>query len=496
VEPNSRTRNISRGLGSLTIQNVVTSVLAFLFLAALLRLTSPIEYTAYSSVLVTIGVAVIVSTFALHFAAARYLSLFLEEDEKKAWAVAKSILILSLVFSGTATVVFEFLTPYLSFYFMRNTHWTLLFELGGLWLFEYSFSTILQGIIQGMRKYSLLAKMLIISRIAMLGFAIVTLELYHDTYFAIVAWIIYYFVLIAWPLRHISKYIFQRFDSSYYRLVMKYSTPLAIAAIFGIISTSGDSIVIGGYTNSLGPYSAAVQISATLGVVIVTPLMTTFLPEVSSSSKDNTKVAQGVRLAVRFLTLGLLPASLLMASLSVQLLFLFSGGGSYLSAVQALQLMAGTYLFYGAQLMITSLLQAIDRTVQVLIVVAVAAVTDFGLAVLLVPSLGMIGGATSRALEALIGLIIAVYFVRRYFVNLDSKIFYLKGLLASLLPFAIVLALSSFVSDRTLTLIPYSIIGVLAFLACIKTMKILSNEDRIFICHLLPSQLHKFLDYI
>jgi O-antigen/teichoic acid export membrane protein len=483
-DPNLRSKKISRGLGSLTIQNIVTSGLAFIFLAVLLRLTSPVDYTAYSSVLVTVGVAVTVSTFALQYAAARYVSLFLEEDEKRAWAVAKSVVALSLTFSAVATAIFEISSPYLSF------------ELGGLWFFGYSMSTVLQGIIQGMKRYLLLAKMIVVSRLAMLVFAIVTVGIYHSTVFAILAWIIYYAILIVWPLWEISPNIFQRYDKSYYRTITKYSAPLAIAAVLGIISSSGDSIILGGYTNSLGTYNAAIQISTTLGLIIVTPLITTLLPETSSSSKDVKQVEYGVRLAIRFLMLALLPASLLMAGLSRQLLFLFSGGGSYLAGVGALEIIAGTYFFWGMQTAIFSVLQAVGRTIQALVVGTVSATVDIGLSFLLIPSMGLIGGATSRALEALVGLIVAMYLIRQYLGNLDSLLFYIKMIFASIIPLGVVYALSSFLSSRTITLIPYSIIGFVVFLLCAKAMRVIDTEDKNFISHLLPKQLHKFLKYI
>jgi O-antigen/teichoic acid export membrane protein len=495
-DPNLRSKKISRGLGSLTIQNIVTSGLAFIFLAVLLRLTSPVDYTAYSSVLVTVGVAVTVSTFALQYAAARYVSLFLEEDEKRAWAVAKSVVALSLTFSAVATAIFEISSPYLSIYFMKNAHWTFSFELGGLWFFGYSMSTVLQGIIQGMKRYLLLAKMIVVSRLAMLVFAIVTVGIYHSTVFAILAWIIYYAILIVWPLWEISPNIFQRYDKSYYRTITKYSAPLAIAAVLGIISSSGDSIILGGYTNSLGTYNAAIQISTTLGLIIVTPLITTLLPETSSSSKDVKQVEYGVRLAIRFLMLALLPASLLMAGLSRQLLFLFSGGGSYLAGVGALEIIAGTYFFWGMQTAIFSVLQAVGRTIQALVVGTVSATVDIGLSFLLIPSMGLIGGATSRALEALVGLIVAMYLIRQYLGNLDSLLFYIKMIFASIIPLGVVYALSSFLSSRTITLIPYSIIGFVVFLLCAKAMRVIDTEDKNFISHLLPKQLHKFLKYI
>jgi len=277
---------------------------------------------------------------------------------------------------------------------------------------------------------------------------------------------------------------------------MKYSTPLAIGAILGIVSSSGDAIVVGGYTSSLGPYNTAIQISATLGLVLVTPLMTALLPETSSSSKDDAKVAYGLRLAIRFLVLGLLPVSLLMAGLSSQLLSLFSGGGSYLSAVGALQIMTATYLFFGGQAVVYSVLQALGRTAQAMIVGLTAAAADIGLALILVPSAGMLGGATSRALEALIGLIVAIYFARKYFASLDSKSFYLKAFVASIPPFAAVLALTDFVSSRTLSLIPYTIVWLVVFVGCLKVMKVMNDEDRSFISNLLPKSLHKFLRHL
>ncbi len=496
VDADSRTRNVSRGLGSLAVQNIITSVLAFVFLATLVRLTSPNAYTAYSSVLVSVSVGVTVSTFALQYAAARYVALFLKEDEKKAWAVAKSIIVLSLVFSLLATIVFELLSPELSLYFMKTTRWTSLFILGGFYLFAYSFSSILQGVIQGMKMYTFLAWIITISRILMLGFAFITLELYHNIGFGIIAWVIYYAILILWPIRKIMPQIFQKSDQSYHRTVMKYSIPLAIATILGIISTSGDSIVIGGYTHSLGAYNLAIQISASLFLIVITPLTTALLPEATSSSGSSDQVSNVVRLSIRFLVLGLLPASLLLAALAPQLLSLFSGGGAYLSAIGPLEIISATYIFYGVQLMVYSILQAIGHTVQALIAGIAAAVADVGFALLLIPGFGMNGGASSRALETLMGTIVSLYFVRQYLGKLDSLAFYAKGIVASVVPFAAVYALSAFVSVRTLTLIPYSIIYAGLFLLCIKGLKVLNEEDRGFIAHLLPQSFKRLLQYL
>jgi O-antigen/teichoic acid export membrane protein len=495
-DPNFRTRNVSRGLGSLAIQNVITSILAFVFLSVLLRLTSPVDYTAYSSVLVSIGVAVTVSTFALQFAAARYIAMYSVQDEKKAWAVAKSIFVLSLIFSLAAAAAFEVISPELSTYFMKSTQFVSVFEIGGIWLFTLSLSTVIQGIIQGMKKYVLLAKMITISKVVMLVFAIVTLEVYHNIDFALASWILYCLILIIWPTTKIGWRLFQKSETGYYSEVMRYSAPLAITAIFGIVSASGDSIIIGGYTNSLGPYNTAILISGTLSLVLVMPLTTALLPEAASSLGKKLEISNVIRLAMRFMILGLLPSSLLMAALAKQLLSLFSGGGSYLSAQEALQIISITYIFCGVQSLMCSLLQAIGKTIRALISGIAAAVADAGIAFLLVPGLGMIGGATSRSLEALVGMIVSIYFVRRYLRNLDAPNFYVKGIVASLIPFIPVFSLSLFVSSKTLTLIPYSIIGVAIFLACVKSFNLLNEGDVNFFTHVIPGRFHFILEYI
>jgi O-antigen/teichoic acid export membrane protein len=157
---------------------------------------------------------------------------------------------------------------------------------------------------------------------------------------------------------------------------------------------------VGGYTSSLGVYNAAIQISASLAVVIITPLYTTLLPEASSSSTNGGGVSNVLRLSIPFLMLVLLPASLLVvAGLATQLLTLFSGGGSYLAAVSVLQIISVLYLFYGIQYVLTSILQNTGLTVQALIVGAAAALADLGFALLLVPSSGILEERLAESLK-------------------------------------------------------------------------------------------------
>ena len=153
-----------------------------------------------------------------------------------------------------------------------------------------------------------------------------------------------------------------------YAVILKYASPLGTAAIITVIASSADLVVVGGYLNSvsLGVYNAAVIISSILGALFVAPLTTALLPEISSSNSES-DISNGLRLAFRFTVLLVLPASMLVAALSNQLIEFFSGGGAYLAGSFSLELIALFYLFVALQTILVVLFMAIGKTVHAMI---------------------------------------------------------------------------------------------------------------------------------
>ena len=200
--------------------------------------------------------------------------------------------------------------------------------------------------------------------------------------------------------------------------------------------------------------------------------------------------------AFRFAALAVLPASLLVASVSTQLLEIFTGGGVYLLGTLTLQLIATFYVFVAVQTILLVLLQAVGKTVQVIIVGGVSAATDIGIAVLLVPHFGLAGAVTGKVAASLDGAVVSIYLARTYLKNLDKSSFYLKSSVAALIPFVIVFPLSFSISSRVLTVIPYTLLYCLLFLICAKILRLVSAEDRTFLRHTLPGPLRKFADYL
>jgi O-antigen/teichoic acid export membrane protein len=496
AQSDDRARNITRGISSLSIQNLGTSVLAFVLLFALIRFF-PDEFGIYSAVLLVVGIAGAFSSFGLQAASTRYVAFLRDKDEAESWAAAKSTLILTLILSVIVTLAYCLLSPYLSLFFTKSTQSTLVFLLGGLWLFVSSISSVVQGIIQGMKKYVLLAKMLFISRFVMVAFTIVVLLAYRDIVIPVLGWAIFYILIMVWSLKIVRKDLFSKKIGRYsFSTIMRYSFPLGIAGIIQVFASSSDSIVVGGYLSSvpLGIYTAAIQLTGVLSTVLMTPLTTAFFPETSSAA--DSELSNAFRLAIRFLMLSVLPASFMLAALSPQLITLFSGGINYSSGILPMESISIFYVFTGIQGVALYLLQSLGRTMHAMITVATGAIVDIGASIILVHYLGLEGAAISKISTALIGTLVAVYLVRAYARNLDRVGFYFKCLVSAAIPFAASLLLTSFVSSRTLTLIPYTLLSAFLFIVCLKFMKVLSEEDRRYISHLLPSFGQKILKLV
>jgi O-antigen/teichoic acid export membrane protein len=253
-----RIRNLTRGISSLIVQNIITILLGFVFLGALLRLLPAVDYGGYSGVQVSVAIATPIVLLGLQYAAARYVSLKDQEDWIRR---ARSVLKLSLLTTTLAPLLFALLAPYLSLYYMKTTSFADLFELGALWLFSISISTIFQAFVQGLKMYTALAKILLVSRAAMVAFTIIGLLLSPNVLISIVAWTIYSGIIVAWGLSILGREFFRAEGEkalqkqNHYSEILRYSLQLGIASIFVFISSYADVVIVGGY---LGPISLAI----------------------------------------------------------------------------------------------------------------------------------------------------------------------------------------------------------------------------------------------
>ncbi len=494
-----RAKKIASGIRSLTVQNLVNSVVGFVFLTMLLRLLTPSEYGLYSSIVLVTGIGSSVAFFGLQSAATRFVA-YMAHDEGESRVVSRSIVVLSLIFTSAATVVFVMLSPALSMYFTKSASSAWIFAASGAWLFSSTISGIFQGLVQGMKKYESLARVLISANLAMVCLTVLGLFEFHSVIVPIVGWVFYGLVISVWSLAITRKRLLvaapARARGRTVKQVLRYSIPLGIAGIVTVATGAADPLVVGGLLNEaqMGAYYAAIAISGGIGVMLFTPLNTAFFPETSSNANDPGKLTSGLRLAFRYTMLALIPVSFALVGLSKQMIRLFSGGAaSYLIANPSLQLMSFFFLFVAMQGILTSLLLSTGRTVQVMWIGVVTVVLDLALSVLLVPSFGILGAATSRIVVDIAGFLMAVYLTKAYLAGVADVGFHAKVIASSLIMLGVLFSLSKFLSNRTLTLGPYALIGAAVFLLCARGLQLLTEEDKRYLEHFMPASLGRLM---
>jgi len=493
-----RGRHIVRGIGSLTAQSALSAVLGLILLIALVRFLSKNDYGAYSAVSVTVGIASVVTGFGLGAAVVKFLPPAGGDKVGLQWGAAKASLYLTLVLATAGTFVLVAVAPYLSDYFLKTPSNAWVFYLGAAILFMTTVDNPFLGALQGMRKYGSFAKVLLGSRAAAVGMAVVGVALYHSLAIALAALAVYSALVLAAIVPPVWRPLTGADPGPYYGRVMSYALPLGVASIVSVIASNADIVVVGGYLNpgSLAVYYATIQVSSILSSLFVTPLVTTLFAETSFSSEREPEVKRGTSLALRFVSFTLLPASLLVAAMARQLFVLFSGGGSYTEGIPYLELILVFYAFAGIQNISISVLQGVGRTRQVLAVGAVTAIGEVVLSASLVPGLGLAGAAYSRVAMMVVGCIISIHYIMRYIPRPVDFGFYVRALLASVIPATAVYVPSVLISSRVLTLVPYTLLGLGIFIVCARGLKLVSAEDKTYLSHLLPGKLQRVLELL
>lgn len=484
-----RGRHVVRGIGSLTVQSLLSAVLGFVFLASLVRFLPQADYGTYASVQVTVGLAGTVSVFGLSSAVVYHLA-SKSEDPEAGWGAAKAALYLTVALSGVVSLVMAGIAAYLSSYFGKSTSLTWAFDLGALWLFSSSVATPFQAMLQGMRRYGSLARVLLVSRFLAVGLAIVGVAVFQSLAIAIASQVVYFALIISVSLPAVWGPLRRAKAKPYYPSAMRYASLLGLAGVVTTVAGNADIVIVGGYLSldSLAVYNAAIQISSVLSALFVSPLITALFAEASLSTDREAELKLGTGLALRFTMVTLLPASLLAAAMAPQLFGLFSGSGAYNQGVPYLQLITLLYVFAAVQSTSLSILQGVNQTRKVLLIGAVTALGEVAFSASLVPGYGLAGATYSRVIIFVVGCGLSLFYIRRYLPSPDLR-FVAKALGACVPPSVAVYALSALVSDRVLTLVPYTVLGALVFVGCAKVLRLLTEEDKSYLSHLIPGQL-------
>ncbi|WP_418749313.1 flippase [Faecalibacillus intestinalis] len=215
------------------------------------------------------------------------------------------------------------------------------------------------------------------------------------------------------------------------------------------IYTNLDNVMLGFMKTDVdvGLYTAAVKVKTIL-VSLVTSLGAVLLPRLSYYITVNKKdeFYALIRKAYSFVIVVALPLMLFTIFYARDCLIFLSGKG-FIDATLAMQIIAPTILLIGlSNLLGIQVLTPLNREKQLVYSVVAGAMADLILNIIFIPKMGAAGAAFGTLVAELVVLLVQIFYLKKLFFNIASKIQYWKVIIALILASVISIKLSSFVN--------------------------------------------------
>jgi O-antigen/teichoic acid export membrane protein len=452
---------------------VVSTVVMAVGIIVLARVLQPQDYGLYTIALAASGLIGTFRDWGMNSAMTKYMAQYSAEEKP---GRVRSILLAGLVFEVILGLALSFLSLLLSGFiaidiFRRPI--TALIEISSFTILAGAFSTAAQAAFTGWEQMKPNSVMLVFQAffravlcpvLVILGFGVsgavvgYTVGLLGGGLVGVFLMLKIYEGLsqkngFAEPLKvwETMKFMFQ------------YALPLSFSIIFNTFLLQFYNFIIAIYASNflIGNYAVATNFSVLLGF-LVAPIATMLFPAFSKldSDKDRETLKIVFQSSIKYSSLLVIPptvALIALANPAVSALF----GAKYASAPLFLALYAVNYLLtvfgvYSAG----ALIPGQGETGLFLKIAIVTAVTGITLAVLLVPTLGVVGLIITTILDGVPGLAIALHWIKKHYDASVDWASSAKILVSSALSGALTYFVVSFVS---LSSWPKLIIGLAVF---------------------------------
>lgn len=247
------------------------------------------------------------------------------------------------------------------------------------------------------------------------------------------------------------------------------------------IYTNLDNVMLGFMKTDVdvGLYTAAVKVKSIL-ISLVTSLGVVLLPRLSYYITVNKKdeFYALIRKAYNFVIVVALPLMLFTIFYARDCL-IFLSGKEFIGATLAMQIIAPTILLIGlSNLLGIQVLTPLNKEKQLVYSVVAGAIADLILNIIFIPKMGAAGAAFGTLVAELVVLLVQVFYLKRLFFDIASKMQYWKVIIALVLASETSINLSSFVNMIFLKLL---IAGV-SFFAVYGIVLLLSKEKFVKDC--------------
>src|SRR2546427_873345 len=391
--------NVPRGAAYPTTQQIITYATYFIFYALLARVLTTLEVTQTGVLLATQAAFVALTQLGLPSSATRYISSNIaRNDPETAGAVARTILKLCAMTGGAGFVIAAIVSPIIGPSFLgRPDGGSLLlitFASGLMLDFVLLFGAYFVGVGSYARSLYQNATYVPLSRglglvLALLGYKVLGIVL-GWTIGGLVALVLSFYLWhgrlpsqSSHPVKPLLMFSLPVFGAALIVFGQQYGDFAILTALFGILPSNGIYYVIVASVSSLS--------------VLWIPVTQALYPALSAShaSEETQAISERLSIAFRLTNLAVLPFGASLAAIAPTIIELIYGP-EYVSQWTIFAILALASIFTAQGAILTTSLQAVGRTRQVLLVTMAATAVGLAAVAITAKFLGPLGGGIGR----------------------------------------------------------------------------------------------------
>lgn len=399
-----------KGAGITAIAIALSKILTYLFRIVVARFEGPEAYGQISLALMAASFAGTISLLAVNKSLKKYIPEFRVDNEKrKIKGIVLSTLHITLPLSLIASIILFTYAGFIAENIFESPELTILLQIVAWKPFFSNLAAIYLDTTIGYNKIIYrettrkivqntvqltIATILIIAGYGVAGAALGSLI------GVITAAILGLYFLE----KKVGPVIFSKVKPDYqHKKVLKYSSPLIIAATISTVMSWADIALVGYFMDdaSVGVYNAALP-TAALVLIPLTAMSSLSVSGLSELAKrDNKNLETTLKTSTYWIFSLVFPTFLILTLFSSQTLNLLFGS-EYTVAATALTILALGYLANGSVGLTSSFLKSSGHTKPIMYTTTVALITNIGLNIILIPIYGIIGAAIATSSSIII----------------------------------------------------------------------------------------------
>lgn len=483
-----------RGTSLVFMFSIFAAFLGYIIRIVLARTLQPLEYGLFFAVFTFVSIIVIFRDLGMEGALVRFIPQFVA---KKDWNSVKTSIVSTLLFNLVGGIVlllvFILLAPWLATNYFRDSDATKLLIFFGIFQLASVSREILRNSFQGFQKIFLFSLMYLLENGLVLGFLFVLVSLTTLTATSVViAYIISYFIL---TLLFLPSFL--RASHLLSAKVVALKQQLRNLLTFGFFVTVGglgstiilymDTLILTqsrsltevGIYNAVVPTVMVLTFFASSAVQVALPLFSELW-----AKKQKAYLCDGIRLLHKYFFVLVLPITLIIVSFPEQLLVLLFGK-EYSSGAVTLQILAIATLFIMMYTINSFIFLVIGKPRIGAKIIAVGAMLNVVLNILIIPSFGMMGAAATSLLSY---FVVFVWSSRELTRLINIRIpwaQWLKNILTGLLFFATLILVKSMIASSWYVQITVgTMVAGIVYLVSSYALKIIDLQEIKQILHL------------